>query len=109
MLLNSVPGEPELRAVTVRISGEVDIPEADQLRDAIVASASDSTTIVVLDLGDVTFLGSSGLSALVEAGRVLQARDVRLCIDECSDIAERVLEIAGVLNMFPRSTDVAAD
>lgn len=56
----------------VSVRGEVDLVSADQLRRVLDEALQDSAR-VTLDLTELTFIDSSGLSALVEAHR--KARD----------------------------------
>lgn len=64
------------QAIVLAVAGEVDIHTAGRLRDAIsVGFAEPAAELVVLDLTEVTFLGSFGLTALVTATR--EARDRR--------------------------------
>ena len=64
-------------AACVAVAGEVDVETAPRMRDALVEAIADGEQVVV-DLGAVTFMGSAGLSALVVAHRVAEARGVRL-------------------------------
>src|SRR4051794_27023055 len=51
----------------LRLSGELDLASLDKLRDAIgVAEASKANKIVV-DLGDLEFMDSTGLGVLLQA------------------------------------------
>ena len=78
----------------VRVSGDVDIATAGQLRDALVTSA-DGGHPVVADLSGVTFLDAAGLSALV-AGR--RATGGRLRIVGATGVAHRILSLTGLLS-----------
>jgi anti-anti-sigma factor len=64
-------------AACVAVAGEVDVEAAPRLRDALVEAVADGEQVVV-DLSSVTFMDSAGLSALVVAHRVAEARGVRL-------------------------------
>ena len=103
MLAKADLGDPFVGAVTVRVAGEIDMNEADQLCDVIVAAAGPATIMVVLDLTGVTFFGSGGISSLIAARRILLERDVRLCVDDCSEMVETVLEATGMRAHLPRS------
>jgi anti-anti-sigma factor len=59
-------------STVVSVHGEVDLVSADQLRRVLDAALQDSAS-VTLDLTELTFIDSSGLSALVDAHR--KARD----------------------------------
>ncbi len=108
MLITALAGQPFPVAGLLRVSGEVDSPERDELRDAIVACGAPGTRVVVLDLSGVTYMGSSGLSALLSAREQLLDRNIRLCVDQCSDIVARLLDLTGVRDYLGRSTDPLA-
>lgn len=55
---------------------------------------------VVLDLTDVTFLGSAGLAVLVGAKEEAESRGCRLWIVPGSRIVKRALEATGLLGLF---------
>jgi anti-sigma B factor antagonist len=54
-------------ATTVTISGELDLASVDQLSDAIRAAEESSRRSIVLDLSELSFMDSTGLSALLAA------------------------------------------
>jgi anti-anti-sigma factor len=100
----AMPDQPLPGAVTLFVSGEIDGEEADQLCDVIVACSRPAITAVVIDLTDVTFFGSSGISALIGAKRILAERHLRLIVDGCSDTVRSVLQITGVGRRPARAT-----
>lgn len=71
-------------AVVVRLVGEVDLVTAehaaDQLRAAEAVAVADGHAVVVLDLTQVTFLGSVGLALLVEHNQLCGELGSRLCV-----------------------------
>lgn len=71
-------------AVVVRLAGEVDLASAEhaaeQLRAAEAVAVADAPAVVVLDLSQVTFLGSVGLAMMVEHNRLCAALGSRLCV-----------------------------
>jgi anti-anti-sigma factor len=83
------------RGVVVTVAGEVDIATSPQLRDACLR-AMESGADVGIDLAGVTFLDSSGLSALVEARQRIDGLGGRFEIRAASRPARRVLEISGL-------------
>lgn len=70
--------------LVVSVAGEIDMATAPTLRAAVQAAIRESAgEACVLDLTAVTFLGSSGLSALVEAAQLSEARrePLRIVVD----------------------------
>ena len=58
----------------VRVSGEVDLSNADLVRDAI-GSAIDSDAVVLVDLSETTYLDSAGIAMMFRlAERLLYNR-----------------------------------
>jgi anti-sigma B factor antagonist len=85
-------------AVVVTVAGEVDELTVDRLHTAVVAAfeAAGSGPVVV-DLTEVSFLGSAGLGALVDAQRLAHRRrePLRVVVDEHRPVI-RPLEASGV-------------
>ncbi len=109
MFASVMPDQPEPGSVTVTVAGEIDLTDHEELRSVIVDGASAPVTTVVIDLTHVTFLGSSGIGALIAAWRELGERDIDLRVDRCSPIADRVLEIAGVRSLLAAPGDPDAE
>ena len=82
--------------LVVAASGEVDSQSAPELRDTIVAAYLADGRDVVLDLGGVTFIDSSGLSALVAAHRRLAADHAHLAARAARPGVARVLKVTGL-------------
>ena len=78
----------------VRVTGEIDIANAEQLSTALRSPQCADAVGVALDLSRVSFMDSSGLAALLTATRELEGRLV-VVIDENSAVA-RLFEIAEV-------------
>jgi anti-anti-sigma factor len=87
------------REAVLAASGEIDISTVDdlrrRLRDAIEAAGERE---VVVDLGDVSFIDSSGLEALVLGMQRLAPR--RLTLRRPSAAVHRLLEVTGTLDQF---------
>jgi anti-sigma B factor antagonist len=89
------------QAVCVYVAGEVDIATADHLRDSVAAAlAAQRITRLVIDLGEVTFCDSSGLSALVDAHSSCQERGVALILHRPSARMRTTLKFSGLAEYF---------
>lgn len=86
--------------VEIRFAGELDLETAPHLR-TLVADASQDPELskLVLDLSDVTFLDSVGLSVLLTVRMRLVSDDVDVEV-VASPAVERVFTLAGVRDMF---------
>lgn len=84
------------------VEGEVDLSTAPQLLDAVEAAVGAHVGVIEVDLSDVWFLDSSGVDALVQGQRVVNAHtsklgyDCRLRIVRPATPAAQVLRAAGV-------------
>jgi anti-sigma B factor antagonist len=82
------------------VSGEVDISTAPQLADTLDDAIRESEGAFVVDLSDLDFLDSTGVSVFVRA-RALLGRDERPLLMICpSGPARRIFEIAGIIDLF---------
>jgi anti-anti-sigma factor len=94
----------------VRVAGEVDMATAPQLREHIEEMPEGTGTLIV-DLTDVTFLDSTGLSVLVAAWKQLASDgataggDLRLVV--VGPAIQKVLEITGLSGVFSIFSTVA--
>lgn len=81
--------------VVVRPSGELDLQTAPELRDLLLAVRREHTSEVHLDLAEVSFIDSVGLSMVVSAHQRLSAEGVHLVVAVPSRL-ERLFEISGL-------------
>jgi anti-anti-sigma factor len=78
----------------VSLHGELDIASADGLADALVEVAGST---VVVDLSDLAFMDSTGISALAAArNRILAEDQGRLIVTRPGGIVRKALEIVGL-------------
>jgi anti-sigma B factor antagonist len=93
---NVVEGQKGSGAVTVVVSGELDATEVDEFWDLVHRSARPETATVVLHLGGITYMGSTGMTALIRCLKSLAESGVDLVLDQRSEVVQRVLDIGGV-------------
>ena len=89
-------------SATAYVSGEVDIENCQQFADALAASAS-SHTHLHLDLGEVGYMDSSGLRALLVARTAAQTAGGTLDVTVASPIVARLFEITGLTDILTPS------
>ncbi len=90
----------------LRVDGEVDMSNAEQMAEAMDLAAGEGST-VVLDLSATTYLDSAGIRLLFNLAMRLQTqrRGVRLIVPEDAPI-RAVLEITGVPLLVPLETGI---
>ena len=89
-------------ATIIEVAGELDLHSAPQLRAEVVrAIESQSPPRIIIDLGGVTFLDSTGVGVLV--GALKRAREANGALQFCSPQARvyRVFEITGLIGALP--------
>lgn len=88
--------------VTVTPAGELDLATAPLVADHVDALAqSDDVTHVVLDLGALTFLDSSGVALLIGTWRRASREGWVLTIANTPPTVFGVLDTCGLLDILP--------
>jgi anti-anti-sigma factor len=82
--------------VTVTVSGEVDISNADVLRHELAVVTEAAPPRVVFDLGDLSFVDSSGIAVLVHVANSVPEVNVA----RASPVVRRILEVTGLAEHF---------
>lgn len=77
----------------VRLHGELDMLNANELRDFLVRIAGST---VVVDLSDLRFIDSSGITALMSARKEILAIGQGFEVRCATGIVRRVFEITGL-------------
>jgi anti-sigma B factor antagonist len=83
----------------LHVVGELDTLTAPLLQVRLLEQQA-QVGHLVLDLSDVTFLGSAGLAVLVGAKDDADSRGCRLVVVPGSRIVKRALEATGLLQLF---------
>lgn len=100
-------GPPQLELSEARIghrlvlaaSGEIDLTSAADLRAALTEAAASGCAEIWLDLSDVEFMDSTGITAIIDTRSRLDGRRFALICP--GGPVRRVLDIAGVERAIP--------
>ena len=84
----------------VAVRGEVDVAAVPQLMTALDAAIRDTTGVFVIDLCDVDFLDSAGLSVLLRARALLGREERGLAVVCPPGPVRRLFEVAGVADLL---------
>ncbi|WP_020672847.1 STAS domain-containing protein [Amycolatopsis nigrescens] len=88
--------------VVVALSGELDLTTVPRLRELIRQRLRSASGLLVLDLGDLTFLASAGMSLLLETDLHARARGTELRIELGeNEQVRRVLRLTGLADELP--------
>ena len=87
--------------VEVSPSGEIDVENAYEIREAVATLLADGhPTRIELNMQNVTFIDSVGISALVAAFQLAAISEVKLIVTRPSRFAHRQLWVTGLLGLF---------
>lgn len=88
----------------LRVAGEIDMAVSEELRHVILAAVrGERTAEVLVDLGQVTFLDSSGIAVLVAGQRAAQQAGRRYRVVNPRGVVQRTLDVTGVLTILAGS------
>ena len=86
-------------ACVVRLGGELDLYNADQVRAALTGACAEAPERIVVDLGEVEFIDSTALGVLIEIRAKLNNRDGLLLAAPGLE-TRRALEVSGLDKLF---------
>ncbi|MDP1807822.1 MAG: STAS domain-containing protein [Acidimicrobiales bacterium] len=90
-------------AYEVRLLGELDMSTAPQLREELLRLVSEGATMVTVDLSELAFVDSTGLSVLITGLKRLRQQGGEMALRSPTPGTRRVLEITGLTEVFPIS------
>jgi anti-sigma B factor antagonist len=86
-------------ALTVALHGEIDVLNVDQVRQALTEAVAASPARIVVDLGDLSFIDSTGLGALVFGFQRARDLGIALSLAHPTRAVRQVLVISGLLEV----------
>jgi anti-sigma B factor antagonist len=90
---------------TITVSGEVDIQTSPILAERLQSVLDQGLSSVVVDLGQVTFLDSTGLSVLIAGLKRCQSAGGVLRVVSPQPNVRRVFAVTGLTEAFQLTTD----
>jgi anti-sigma B factor antagonist len=75
----------------ITVSGELDVSNADELKDAVTTALARDGERVVFDLGELQFMDSAGIAVLLFA-----SQRASVILREPSQVVRRVVELTGL-------------
>ncbi|HWM05208.1 MAG TPA: STAS domain-containing protein [Actinophytocola sp.] len=92
--------------LVLAVAGEIDLTTADRLRTIFDWAVQNARTVLVIDLSDVTFIGSMGLRLLLETHNQAKPRVVRIVAPH--SVNRRAIEITSLDQVLWMFTDLTA-
>lgn len=87
-------------AVVLSLSGEVDLNATPEILQTMKTAFKRANSEVVLDLGDVRHIDSSGIAAMVEGVRHAKKTGKPFLLSRVPDSVKSILDLAKLLDFF---------
>ncbi|MCW2896138.1 MAG: anti-sigma factor antagonist [Trebonia sp.] len=91
----------------VTAAGEIDLTNANSLRDTLLSTLNAGALGLVVDLTATTFIDSAGVSALVRASRRAAATEATMRLAVTAAAVLRVLDLVGINRLIEVHPSVA--
>ncbi len=85
----------------IEVEGEIDVYTAPKLRDAITDLVAGGAYDLVIDMGGVEFLDSTGLGVLVGGLKKVRVHDGSMRLVCTSERLLKIFRITGLAKVFP--------
>jgi anti-anti-sigma factor len=86
----------EEEATVIALSGELDLASSPELEERLEQVFGSGAQVVILDLRELDFMDSTGLSVLVKAHQTAEAAGRQLCLVKGTPQVQRLLSLTGV-------------
>ena len=88
--------------VIVRPNGRITVDSSPDLRDSLhaILSTEPLPRTVIVDLGSVSYLETSGTATLIEALRTARHHHIGFCLQGLGGPVLRLFEVTGALRLF---------
>jgi anti-sigma B factor antagonist len=95
------------RGAVLTVAGDVDLHTASMLRERAVAVVAEGVPHLVVDLAQVDFVDSTGLSALISLLHTAQKADGSVRLAAVPDRLVRMVNMTGISQLLPVHATVA--
>ena len=85
----------------VALNGELDLASAPMLEATLAEACAAGVREVVLDMGRVEFIDSSGLNAIMRGKRLCEMHECGYCLTPAQRPTQGMFEAAGVVDRIP--------
>ena len=92
------------RTAIVRLPGEIDLTNADAIREGLLSALNQAAAALVVDMTATTFCDSAGITALVRASRRAAATGATIRLAASAPPVLRVLTLVGIdrlIDIYP--------
>jgi anti-anti-sigma factor len=93
---STVDVETTTDRVVVRIAGDLDMADADQIGDALSSAVNAGKPMVRVDLSDLKFADSSAIKAILIGAQAADERGVAYELVNPRGLVQRLLQVTGL-------------
>jgi anti-anti-sigma factor len=86
----------EREATVIAVSGELDLASSPMLEERIDQAFASPSSLLIIDLREVEFMDSTGLSVLIRAHQTAEDADRKLYLVKGPPQVQRLLSLTGV-------------
>lgn len=90
----------------LELDGEMDLYNASDFKNEINTLFGDSQQGIIIDLENLTYIDSSGISAMLYTFTQSKNRNVGLCFVNIKGSVRKVIELTSLSGFFPIAEDV---
>ncbi len=108
----SVSPDRQGAALVLRVTGDLDAMTAPTLVTHLDIALADAPPVVVVDMTDVEFLSSAGISVLVETHRLAERADISLRVvadGPATSRPFRMMRLDEVIDLYPTLADAMGE
>ncbi|WP_336209522.1 STAS domain-containing protein [Nonomuraea sp. LPB2021202275-12-8] len=88
-------------ATVVHLRGELDLATREAVRERLLCALQHSTSLLILDLSEVSFCDAAGLGVVVGVQHQARSLDIALGLAAARPHVSRVLRLTGLDRSFP--------
>ena len=93
--------------VVISPDGEMDLYNASEFKNLATSVMSDNPSGIVVDLGKLEYIDSSGISALLFTFTQCKNRGISLCFVNIKGSVRKVIELTSLSGFFPIADNLA--
>jgi anti-sigma B factor antagonist len=87
------------------LRGELDIASVPSLEAAVARRCSEDGKAITLDLSRLVFIDSTGLAAIVLAGKLCEKNGLEFSLVQGPSAVRRLFELTGLIDVLPFQQD----
>lgn len=86
--------------LSLSVDGRVDGSNVMAFRDSVEAAIGEGDRAVIMDFGNLVYISSAGLRAVLLTGKSLKGRNAELLLCSLQEPIRRVFEVSGFDKLF---------